>query len=97
VRVPVNDPCRLAGPRHHILGYVGHDNVLGAAVGTAGDDGKQTTTLTVPVTVKTGTVKISTVRLSSAPPTDEKPADTCKSKREWEGQPTQSSIAIKSP
>jgi hypothetical protein len=71
------------------------DNVLGAAVGAAGDDGKQTTTLTVPVTAKTGTVKISTVRLSSAPPTDEKPADTCKSKPEWEGQPTESSIAIK--
>ena len=77
----------------------GIGNELGAAVGVAANDGKQTTTLTVPVPAKsTGDVTITTVRLASAPQKGTELLDTCRSEQPPRvGQPTQSSIWIKDP
>lgn len=54
------------------------DVVLGGAIGSAGGDGKQTLTLTVPVSAATkGELTMTTVRLASAPSAGVTPASTC--------------------
>jgi uncharacterized membrane protein YjfL (UPF0719 family) len=55
------------------------DTVLGGTIGGAGGDGKQTLTLTVPVTSEaTGEFTMTTARLESAPTADATPTSTCK-------------------
>jgi len=74
-------------------------NVLGAAVGVSGNDGKLTTTLTVPIDADiTGMVTATTVRLASAPQAGIEPRETCQSQDPPRvGQPTSTSIRVKNP
>jgi hypothetical protein len=71
-------------------------NVLGAALGSAGNDGKQTTTLTVAVpTATSGELTITTVRLESTPPEDQTAGSICTSAEPRQvGQPISGSVAV---
>jgi hypothetical protein len=72
-------------------------NELGGAVGVAANDGKQSTTLTVPIPTKmTGVITATTARLASAPQRNADPTKTCESGDPPPiGQPATSSILIK--
>jgi hypothetical protein len=71
------------------------EKVIGAALGSAGGDGKETTTLTVVVkTDAKGDVTITATRLSSAPPADETVSSTCATSARSKGPPTIASITV---
>ncbi len=82
-------------PGDYTVLCVAAKRVLGATVGRADGDGKQTLSLTLPIAATTkGVITLTTVRLASAPSKTGSPQTACQAKSRWVGPPMESIIAL---